>query len=220
MDIDERLSHRCITQQCKQEMISILIDTIETTLQISQELFNEKFERVRQTLCQVPTNQQLNKPLADLIEHHLLLIADKVQNSFEDDDDNHIELIDDPNNIYDNNASDMFDLDDEFCESDPYGYSDEKFALENENNSNIIIQSAHNDVIYINHIQHGQVADNFTQLNHDSFNNDNIPSFFTYESLPETDYVRIDCELIIEDLVDHIEATVENTNQHLCRYCL
>ncbi|CAF1484850.1 unnamed protein product [Adineta steineri] len=82
MDLNECFSHRRITQQYKQEMITKLIDSIESTLGESQKLFNEKLEQMRQNQCQIPTDQQLNKAMFDLIEHHLLVITDKVQHIY------------------------------------------------------------------------------------------------------------------------------------------
>ncbi|CAF1336698.1 unnamed protein product [Adineta steineri] len=82
MDLNECFSHRRITQQHKQEMITKLIDSIESTLGESQKLFNEKLEQMRQNQCQIPTDQQLNKAMIDLVEHHLLVITDKVQHIY------------------------------------------------------------------------------------------------------------------------------------------
>ncbi|CAF1382287.1 unnamed protein product [Adineta steineri] len=82
MDLNEYLFQHRITQRYKKEMITKLIDSIESTLGESQTLFNEKLEQMQQSQCQITTDQQLYKAIINLIEQHLLVITDKVQHLY------------------------------------------------------------------------------------------------------------------------------------------
>jgi len=84
IDLHQRLSHdhRQITQQYKQEIIAILIDTIETKLHESQLLFHNDITKIWQNQCISPIDQQFNETMLDLIQHHLLIITEKIQYTY------------------------------------------------------------------------------------------------------------------------------------------
>ena len=46
-----------------------------------------------------------------------------------------------------------------------------------------------------------------------------IPSPFVREPFPELDYVMIDSDIIMDNILDHVEGVVEKGNRHVCHYC-
>jgi len=71
--------HRQITQPYKQEMITILKDTIETKLYKSQLLLNHEITKICQNQSILPLDQQFNHTMTDLLQRHLILITEKIQ---------------------------------------------------------------------------------------------------------------------------------------------
>ncbi len=81
MDLHEEFSrdHPQMTQKSKQEMIIILINTIDTKLHRSRLLLHNKLRKICQNQRVLPIDQQFNETMVDLIQRHLLTITEKMQ---------------------------------------------------------------------------------------------------------------------------------------------
>ena len=147
------------------------------------------------------------------IENGIECIFSSVIFNMNNDDSDDSEF-DDDNEI--DSISSEYDL----FESDPNDYSDEEFMLGQENDFNFTIASlgslaSHavdnpsidNDLPIIVHVE-GYISDN------DNEQLDNIESSSVDDSYPVIDYDLMDCELVIDHILDHIEGILNNKDKH------
>jgi len=186
----------------------------------------------------------INNCVECILNHVLLGVEFNNTDSSEFDND-HIELDDDPN-VFFNDEIELVtsEWDSDSLESDPNDYSDEEYMLNYENNSmfNIVSLSSPatehpsdgNDLPVIECVKgyilendndhvffHNQdELDDIYDRNYESINDDKVvKSLFIYDPYPVIDYVMIDCELVIDSVLEHTEGIINNKDKHICHYC-
>ena len=85
------------------------------------------------------------------------------------------------------------EIDSDSFQSDPNDYSDEDFMINDDDNY------AYNYCNFDDHIH--------------------IQSPFVEDPFPELDYCMIDADIIMDNILDHVEGVVEQGNRHVCHYC-
>jgi hypothetical protein len=71
--------HNHIMKQYKSEMLKIYIETVETKLQQSQQLFDSEMTKFWQDQRSLPISERLNQTMINLMDRQLILIISKVE---------------------------------------------------------------------------------------------------------------------------------------------
>ena len=122
-------------------------------------------------------------------------------------------------------------------QSDPNDYSDEEFMINYENNYNVDVASSNSSLFSHEYPFEHSGLPGTVPVESNSSNNDNsglagdeynssnfndharIPSPFVREPFPEVDYIMIDSDIIMDNILDHVEGVLEKGDKHVCHYC-
>ena len=117
------------------------------------------------------------------------------------------------------NDIDVFEVDDNddnefwFDDPNPQIIDEMDIDMPEPDGNDLLSMSVKNNKKYSPFLDNFNESDPFPVYNNAQF-------VFEPEPFPEINYNMIDCELVLENMVEHIEIILDNKGRCLCSYCL